>query len=374
MLFCLMMVKRLFLLPIFGFILQVSSPAQSRHRYALVIGNADYLFVAHLKNPINDAKLIKDSLQACGFTVIEKENLKETEFQPVVEQFFDSLNKAPCEAFFYYSGHGIQKDGENYLIPVYANISNPADIEGYCFALRKVLGKLDFSKSSINIIVLDACRNNPFSTGFKDLNKGLNMVTKAPHESFIVYATDPNNVASDGNGRNSPLAVSFARHMREAGLSINGLLIKVINEVTAQYPNQRPWGSISINKEYYFVPESTASVPENTRQISVETSGTSGLAEISFVANADCALFINDERATEFGDKVVNLKAMSPQLVKRIPGNYRIRAQSLYDPSIYIDTICGYEMADPTITFLDLQSRFRQREDSLESDPLNAAR
>jgi formylglycine-generating enzyme required for sulfatase activity len=358
------MKRYLFFLIVITAVFYFNTSAQSGLRYALVIGNAEYNHVQHLKNPINDARLMKDSLKACGFSVMPKENLKYTDFQPVLDQFYDSISKKPCEAFFYYSGHGIQKDGENYLIPVDANLLIPEDIAEYCFPLGKVLAKLAGSKSKINIIVLDACRDNPFSTGFKDLKRGLNLVTIEKKESFIVYSTDPNNIAHDGSGKNSPFAAAFAKHMNEPGLSINDLLIKVTHDVTEQYPSQRPWGSVCIKHKFYFVPAAKKNGEKPIREEFSEPSKKTELAQIGLVCNVACTLFMNDEAMGE-------LDAEIPELIKKPPGEYRIRIQSLSDSSIFIDTVCTYTTEDPVITFIDLQKRIQQKKDSIEYDPGN---
>lgn len=348
------------LLPFLGF-------SQKIPRYALVIGNSNYLDQGKLKNPVNDAKLMRDSLIACGFRVISKENLTIAGFDDAINQFFDSIKNRNCEAFFYYSGHGIQNSGENYLIPVNAKLTSESDIANNCFPLNKVLGKMDDSRSLVNIIVLDACRNDPFSKGWTrgPGDKGLKVVSKTPHESFIIYATAPNEVANDGHTSNSPLATAFAKYMTEPGLSVNELLIKIIRDVNEQYPKQRPWGSVSIKKEFYFVPQD-ASVGTGVGSRKASFVDTKETGDIIIFTNLASTIYIN-------GEKIEEVNTNSSLKVARYPGEYSIRAVSLVDSTVHIDTVLSSILNDLTVNYLDLAQKAQDKKDSIENAPAQKA-
>jgi len=340
--------------------------AQQKPRYALVIGNASY-GQGPLRNPVNDAMLIQQKLEACGFRVQLEKNLSKKQFDEAVTQFYDSIKKKNCEALFYYSGHGIQYQGENYLIPVDATLNAQADIEYQCVPLGTILGRMNSSASSANIIIMDACRNNPFSRSWMrsgDLDKGLKAVSTAPKESFIFYATAQNEVALDGSGSNSPFTLAFANHVIEPGLSINELLIKIINDVNAQYPKQRPWGSMSIKKDFYFMQPGKNNGQQRSVSAPIETRER---ASLTFVANEDCSLFIN-------GENVSDLKAREFKTIERRPGTYAVRVVSKYDTTVAIDSVFDYPAVDSYHDYFDLQKIIDNKKQMLESDPSFIAR
>src|SRR5262249_38486199 len=175
-------------------------------RIALIVGNARYQNVAPLNNPGNDATLMAETLRGAGFTLIggrAQLDLDKGGFDRVVQDFGRALTGADV-ALFYYSGHGMQIRGENYLVPVSANPTREADVDFQMLNVTLVLRQMEGSGTKLNIVILDACRNNPFGArGLRGTNSGLAQIQGA-EGTLISFAKQPGNVAQDGDGRNSP--------------------------------------------------------------------------------------------------------------------------------------------------------------------------
>jgi len=228
--------------------------ALSELRTALVVGNANYADNP-LKNPVNDARDMADTLWGLGFEVIQQENLDKRGLDQAVSDFAQILQQRGGVGLFYYSGHGAQVQGQNYLIPVNATINSEADVEYEAVNAGRVLRNMEQAGNSLNIVVLDACRNNPYRSGFKsEGSKGLARMD-APTGSIIAYATAPGTVAADGAGRNSPYTAQLLRAIREPGLGIEQLFKKVrVEVIQATNKQQIPWESSSLTQDFFFAP------------------------------------------------------------------------------------------------------------------------
>jgi hypothetical protein len=213
-------------------------------RVALVIGNGAYATVGRLANPGNDAKLVAQTLKASGFTLIggdAETDLDKPHFDRAVAEFGRAIVGADV-ALFYYSGHGLQVDGTNFLVPVDANPSRRQDLDFQMVSADLVLRQMSGSGTKLNIIVLDACRNNPFDgTGLRSAGGGLAEM-KAPEGTLISYATQPGSVARDGAGRDSPFTLALVDAMRQPGLDIFRLFNRVGLDVKKSTGGQQqPW-------------------------------------------------------------------------------------------------------------------------------------
>ena len=182
----------------------VSVP-KGQKRVALVIGNNEYKD-APLRNPTHDAEDIANVLRGLGFAVQTKINADQRQMEEAVKEFVREIQNGDV-GLFYFSGHGVQVSGDNYLIPVGGSIETETDVRYKAVNAGLILGKMEESRNRTNIFILDACRNNPFK-GFRSLSKGLTMMD-APVGTFIAYATAPGSVAADGTDRNSP----YAKHL-----------------------------------------------------------------------------------------------------------------------------------------------------------------
>ena len=221
------------------------------NRMALVIGNGAYSNAPHLKNPAHDAIDIAEHLAKAGFTVKHGVNLTQRQMKAMIREFGQML-KGGGQGLFYFAGHGIQLRGRNYLIPVDANIQSETDVEDQAVDSNLMLGLMDEAGNGLNVVILDACRNNPFSRGFRSASNGLAQMD-APSGTLIAYATAPGSVASDGNARNGLYTQELLKNMLIPNLSIEEVFkrvrIAVRNSTGGQ---QTPWESSSLTGEFYF--------------------------------------------------------------------------------------------------------------------------
>lgn len=218
-------------------------------RHALVIGNGAYK-AAPLKNPAKDARDMAALLGSLGFTVTLKVDAGLKEMEEAVRDFGHSLRTGGV-GLFYFAGHGVQVQGSNYLVPVDAKIQSESDVRFECVDAGRVLGKMEDAGNSLNIVVLDACRNNPFSRGFRSADRGLAEM-RAPTGSLIAYATAPGSVASDGTGENGIYTKHLLKNMRVSGLPITDVFMRVRMGVVAETgKKQVPWESSSLTGYFY---------------------------------------------------------------------------------------------------------------------------
>ena len=228
----------------------------SDKRIALIIGNSNYNDSdKSLRNPKNDATDISAKLRTLGFdvtTVIDAS--KQTIEQKLYE--FGKKAKTYDAALFYYAGHGIQNKGVNYLIPVDAKLRDEDEIPYHCVDANLVLDKMESAGCKTKIVILDACRNNPFARGWhRSLGNEAQGLSKmdAPNGIFIGYATGPGQVAQDGSGRNSPYTQALLKMLDKPNLTLGSFYIGVVNEVKNLTNNQQwPWQSNSLDGEFFF--------------------------------------------------------------------------------------------------------------------------
>lgn len=227
-------------------------------RYALVIGNSNYpKEIGVLRNPVNDATDFARELEASNFEVQLLTNATYGQMRAAMLKFkekVDAGEKDQTVSLFYYAGHGLQREEENYLVPIDAAIEFEDDIARYCFPVqRMVLSNMERSKSRMNIVILDACRNNPFPALNRSMgDAGLGEMRRAMG-SFIAYATAPGSVASDGNGRNGLYTQELLKAVRKPGLTIEQVFKEVRQNVLRLSGNkQNTWDSSNIIGEFYF--------------------------------------------------------------------------------------------------------------------------
>ncbi len=237
------------------------TPAKADKRVALVIGNSAYRRVAPLDNPRNDARLIADTLRSLGFALVGGGpvlDVTKDAMDDAVQKFGEELVGADV-GLFYYAGHGVQVRGVNYLVPVDANPTRVADVDFQMLDANLVLRQMEGAGTRLNLIILDACRNNPFGgRGLRSARAGLAQM-QAPEGTLISFATQPGNVALDGRSGNSPFSLALAQTIRKPGLGI----FDAFNEVglavkRATGGAQQPWVSSSpIAGNFYFAPASS---------------------------------------------------------------------------------------------------------------------
>lgn len=232
---------------------QPSPPAVEERRLALLIGNSDYKYGGVLKNPVNDVRAMDTALNNLDFKVILQTNVTQREMKRAIDQFGRQLRDYSV-GLFYYAGHGVQVNGTNYLIPVDADLRFENDVEYDCIDVGRVLGKMETASNKTNIIILDACRDNPFERSWSRSSQGKGLAfMNAPTGTLIAYATSPGRTASDGFGQNSLYTSSILEYITAPNINILELFQKVRKAViTKSNGDQIPWESTSLMGNFYF--------------------------------------------------------------------------------------------------------------------------
>ena len=234
---------------LFGWCSQAHAQAQET-RVALVIGNSNYKN-SPLKNPVNDARDMATKLRGLGFTVIERNNLVVKQIGSTLREFRSKLTPGSV-ALVYYAGHGLQIKGDNYFPTVDADITGEEDVPNQSIAMRQIMDVLGDAKTRLNLVFLDACRDNPYARSFRSASRGLSKET-APSGTLISFATRPGSVASDGDGRNGLYTGALLQAMDNKNQPIEQVLKRVVSSVKAYSKNQQePWMEGSIEGEFCF--------------------------------------------------------------------------------------------------------------------------
>lgn len=225
--------------------------AQRREeRVALVIGNSAYK-TSPLRNPVNDARDMANSLRGYGFTVIERNNLTVKQIGSTLREFRSKLTPGSV-ALVFYAGHGLQIKGENYLTAVDADIDGEEDVPNQSLSTRQIMDVLADAKSKLNLVFLDACRDNPYSRSFRSASRGLGR-ENAPSGTLISFATRPGSIAADGDGRNGLYTSVLLQQMKTIDQPIEQVLKRVVTGVkTASNGKQEPWMEGSIEGDFCF--------------------------------------------------------------------------------------------------------------------------
>ena len=291
-------------------------------RVALVIGNSAYKNIPALDNPAHDAKLMADTLRSLGFTLVgggAQLDLDKARFDSAVQGFGNLLQGADV-GLFYYAGHGLQVRGANYLVPVGANPTKEADVDFQMLDSNLVLRQMEGAGTKLNIVILDACRNNPFKgRGLRATNGGLAQM-EAPEGTLISFATQPGNVAQDGAGGDSPYTIALAQTLRRPGLDI----FQTFNEVglavmQATGDSQQPWVSSSpIRGNFYF--DGAAPGADEVFWQAIKDEGSQSLFD-EFLQKYPSSSHVTDARARLQQLKQTQVALISPALVPRSPAD-----------------------------------------------------
>jgi formylglycine-generating enzyme required for sulfatase activity len=228
------------------------SIAATQHRSALVIGNSAYS-AGPLKNPVNDAADMATALKGLGFNVNMHRNANHQTMENAIREFGGKLRKNRGVGLFYYAGHGMQIGGVNYLIPVGARVDKESDVKFQAVNADIILAEMENADNGMNIVLLDACRDNPFARSFRSATRGLAIISNAPTGTFISYSTGPNQLAKDGEGRNSPYTKALLENIAMPGLNINKIFMNVRSKIMKS-TGQVPWELSSLVGDFYFIP------------------------------------------------------------------------------------------------------------------------
>jgi uncharacterized caspase-like protein len=237
----------------------LSGAAQAQDRVALVIGNSKYVSANAVPNAVNDARVMARTLRDIGFGVTDGYDLPRDNMERQIREFLRKSEGARVVLFFY-AGHGLQVDGRNYLLPVDTRLEAASDLGFETIGLDNILESLD-GPSRTNIIILDACRNNPFAQSFASRSGAARSVTvlsglagysNLGTGTLIAFSTAPGAVAQDGSGFNSPFTKALARHVRTPGLEVRQMLTRVRADVAAETRGRQiPWDNSSLLGEVY---------------------------------------------------------------------------------------------------------------------------
>ena len=239
------------------------SEAQEK-RIALVIGNGTYTEVNSLSNSVNDAKLMSRTLETLGFEVMYRDNLDKRSMEKVLGDFANKLEAAGSNAvsLVYYAGHGVQLNGENFLLPVDVPLRRAADLGLNAIRATDVLAQMESAKSRVKIVILDACRDNPFELTYRSVTRGggLADIKVGNTEFYIAYAATSGNVAWDGDGdaRNSPYALALAKYLVQPDTEISEVFRLVRNDVAnVTRGRQLPETRTTLRSQFFFFPKSS---------------------------------------------------------------------------------------------------------------------
>jgi hypothetical protein len=224
-------------------------------RLALVVGCSNYIFAGNLANPTNDSNSMEVILQKLGFDVIKLINPTQKDLKISIDEFGEKLRGYKV-GLFYFAGHGVQLKGLNYLIPIDANLKTEKMVEYDCVEANRVLRYMEESKADVSIMILDACRDNPFERSWSR-GIGLRGLTtmNAPKGSLIAYSTSPGKTASDGNGSNGLYTDALLRHIDGKSITIITMFQNVRIDVIQKSNNEQiPWETTSLTADYYFNP------------------------------------------------------------------------------------------------------------------------
>jgi len=256
-------------------VLCFSIQAKAERRVALVVGNGGYQAVSQLDNPVNDAKDISTTLKELGFEVTLALDLEKKRFEVEIESFARKVKNSDVAAFFF-AGHAFQLGGENYLAPIDLGVIGEIPLNQQTISISRIYASLDHARK-VKLVFLDACRNNPLSLGIADVGSGLARNPATASGYFISYATEPGNVALDGDGENSPYTASLVSRLATPGQSISDTMISVRQDVIKTTQGQQvPWESSSLTAPFQFN-EGAETIPLDAQlyQLAVRTKSAS---------------------------------------------------------------------------------------------------
>lgn len=257
-------------------------------RKALIIGNSNYT-VSPLRNPINDANLMAATLRELDFSVTLVTDADLQRLDTSLNEFVTDL-RPEDEAVFYFSGHGANFNGENYLIPIGREFREDKELKYYAMSSNLALERMQRAK--ITVMILDACRDNPFR-GVRSANKGLANMSGKAGSQYIIYSTELGKVAADGSGANSPFTESFAKHIKSPE-RIEDVMKKVTFEVkTKTYDDQIPWVSGNLIEDFYFAVASTNTERVVTPKIPKSSSLEMLTGNVRITSDFETEIFIN---------------------------------------------------------------------------------
>lgn len=246
-----------------------TTAVRAEKRIALVIGNSAYTRVPALTNPKNDAKLMAETLESVGFDVVLAIDIDRRKMGRAVRQFGKKLRAAGHYAvgLFYYASHGNQAKGVNYLIPLDAEIDTVADLEVEAISASNILSQMEDAGNTLNLVILDACRDNPYKGRTRSSTRGLAKV-QAASGSLVAFSAAPGQVAEDGNGKNSTYTQALVAAIKQPGLEL-GKVFRTVRTIVEEQTDgrQTPWEESSLKGDFHFIPPANQTAESSTLAI-----------------------------------------------------------------------------------------------------------
>ena len=351
-------------------ILLGSHAALAENRVALVIGQSNYRSVVPLPNPANDAKAVSQMLTESGFEVLTAADLSQNELRAKVGEFAARMAaKGPdTVALVFYAGHGLQIDGENFLVPVDVDPKRETDIPLQAVRLNDILNTLASVPSKTRILLLDSCRNNPFPAISKTAGRGLAIVdakTGAPG-TFMSFSTSPGAEAEDGSGANSPYTTALLAAAKEPGLSIEDTFKRVrvaVNKATEG--RQTPWDSSSLTDDFRFIGPAASGPKLASARKTLDEWKRDLKGKPVEAANE---LIIADG-TDEAYDAFATLYAQTPLGLQARDWLVRHRRMKAWNEAVFLNTAAGYRAFIAQFPDSDLSPTARKLEERLRNRP-----
>ncbi|MBS1808050.1 MAG: SUMF1/EgtB/PvdO family nonheme iron enzyme [Acidobacteria bacterium] len=317
--------------------------AQGERRVALVIGNSAYALGA-LANPVNDARDIAATLRQANFEVLFGENQNRRQMRELIRQFGDKIRNGGVGLFFF-AGHGVQVNSTNFLIPIGAEITKETEVEDEAVSVNFVLAQMEDARNKLNIVVLDACRDNPFARSFRTAGeRGLAVTKSAPTGTLIAYATGAGSVASDGAGRNGLFTQELLTNLKTPGLTLESVFRRTRTTVRSKSNGQQvPYEYTSVEGEdFYFLPPNGAAPPPVTAPVTATGPPTTKpanslrmsvagvpLTAMSFVtASVDASGNVTNQRQEQCYGFVEDLGGVKLEMVEVPGGTFQMGSTS----------------------------------------------
>ncbi len=271
------------------------APSQGEPRTALVIGNSAYKD-APLINPTNDAEDVAKRLSELGFRVMLHLNANQRQMKQAIRSFAATL-KSGGVGLFFYAGHGVQSRNRNYLLPVNADVQNEYELEDEAVDANLVIGAMDEAQTRVNILILDACRNNPFAKSFRSASQGLAQM-EAARGSLVAFATAPGSVAADGIGRNGTYSKHLLLSLASPDVEVERVFKRVAQGVSTETRGRQiPWTSSSLTGDFYFSPPGAALMPARADMAPVPVIGNNSIqlqVELAFWDTIKASTIVED--------------------------------------------------------------------------------
>jgi uncharacterized caspase-like protein len=311
-------------------------------RYALIIGNAAYSADAALKNPVNDAQDVAASLKQIGWKVALVTDTDRRGFNRAVAGFRDELAAHEgADALFFYAGHGMQVDGANYLIPVKTEFETLDDVKADAIDIRSVTDAIQQAKANVSLIILDACRDNPFAKKMSRSlggTRGLTVVRTGGGlaGSAIMFSTSPGDVALDGNGRNGLFTGALLKYLN-SDLKLEDVFKKVTGEVHGLSGGaQNPWINASLSSDFFFISESTRAARAAEAAKAAEAARQAEIAKAAALATAEASGKAKQAQAEAEAAKQAAAAALAMVQAERNSPKGKVRIESYSSGKVYL--------------------------------------